>query len=77
MARLYPHTDSAGRRYATTPLHAPGVTGSGSTLLAAARLGRRFIGMNNAPVAQGVIERRLEKRGVAWANLVTPWSAAV
>lgn len=177
VARLYPHTDSAGRRYTTTPLHAPGVTangptgqpwrgmdpppgrhwryapakldeldaagliawsgagnprkiryaseaagklpqdvwlykdpqrpayptqknagmleriiltssnpgdtvldcyaGSGSTLLTAARLGRRFIGIDNAPAAQGVIERRLEKQGISCANLVTPLSAAV
>ena len=177
VARLYPHTDSAGRRYTTTPLHAPGVTangptgqpwrgmdpppgrhwryapakldeldaagliawsgagnprkiryaseaagklpqdvwlykdpqrpayptqkntnmleriiltssnpgdtvldcyaGSGSTLLTAARLGRRFIGMDNAPAAQGVIERRLERQGTAWADLATPLSAAV
>ena len=177
VARLYPQTDSAGRRYTTTPLHAPGVTangltgqpwrgmtpppgrhwryaparldeldaagliawssagnprkiryaseaagklpqdvwlykdpqrtayptqknakmleriiltssnpgdtvldcyaGSGSALLPAARLGRRFIGMDNAPAAQGVIERRLEKRGIAWAKLAAPLSAAV
>ena len=31
LARLYPHTDSLGRRYATTPLHAPGVTVNGPT----------------------------------------------
>ena len=31
VARLYPHTDSAGRRYATTPLHAPGTTANGPT----------------------------------------------
>lgn len=182
VARLYPHTDSAGRRYTTTPLHAPGVTangptgqpwrgmlppagrhwryppaaldsldaagliawsstgnprkiryaqdpvtgnaagklpqdvwlykdpqrpayptqknasmleriiltssnpgdtvldcyaGSGSTLLTAARLGRRFIGIDNAPAAQEVIERRLEKQGIAWLDLATPLSAAV
>ena len=164
VVRLYPHTDAAGRRYTTTPLHAPGVTengptgqpwrgmapppgrhwryppakldqldsagliawsgtgnprkiryardpvtgnapgklpqdiwlykdpqrpqyptqknarmleriiltssnpgdtvldcyaGSGSTLLTAARLGRRFIGMDNAPAAQGIIRHQL------------------
>ena len=180
--RLYPHTDSAGRRYATTPLHAPGVTangptgqpwrgmdpppgrhwryppaeldaleaagliawsstgnprkiryardpvtgnaagklpqdvwlykdpqrpkypteknarmleriiltssnpgdtvldcyaGSGSTLLTAARLGRRFIGMDNAPAARGVTERRLERRGIVWENLAAPSLSAV
>ncbi len=31
IARLYPLTDSEGRRYATTPLHAPGVTANGPT----------------------------------------------
>ena len=31
LERLYPHTDYAGRRYATTPLHAPGVTANGPT----------------------------------------------
>ena len=177
VARLYPHTDSAGRRYTTTPLHAPGVTangptgqpwrgmdpppgrhwryapakldeldaagliawsgagnprkiryasevagklpqdvwlykdpqrpayptqknanmleriiltssnpgdtvldcyaGSGSTLLTAARLGRRFIGMDNAPAAQGVTVQRLARQGTAWADLATPLSAAV
>ncbi len=169
MARLYPHTDSAGRRYATTPLHAPGVTangptgqpwrdmppppgrhwrypparldqldaaglivwsptgnprkiryaseaagklpqdvwlykdpqrpayptqknakvleriirtssnpgdtvldcyaGSGTTLLTAARLGRRFIGMDDSPAAQQVIEKRLRDRQISWQRL--------
>ncbi len=31
IARLYPHTDAIGRRYTTTPLHAPGVTANGPT----------------------------------------------
>ncbi len=31
VARLYPLTDENGRRYATTPLHAPGVTANGPT----------------------------------------------
>ena len=31
IARLYPHADPAGRRYATTPLHTPGVTRDGPT----------------------------------------------
>ena len=170
VARLYPLTDSAGHRYTTTPLHAPGVTengptgqpwrgmppppgrhwryapaklddldaagliewsstgnprkiryaseaagklpqdvwlykdpqrpayptqknaklldriirtssnpgdtlldcyaGSGGTLLMAARLGRRFIGMDNAPAAQAVIENRLCERQVDWQRLV-------
>ncbi len=171
IARLYPLTDDAGRRYATTPLHAPGVTtggatgqpwrgmppppgrhwrypparldaldaagliewssagnprkiryasaatgklpqdvwlykdpqrpayptqknarlleriirtssnpgdtvldcyaGSGGTLLTAARLGRRFIGMDNSPAAQRVIEERLRAGGL------TPGTAAI
>lgn len=29
--RLYPQVDPAGRRYTTTPLHAPGVTAKGAT----------------------------------------------
>lgn len=31
IARLYPQTDVFGRRYTTTPLHAPGVTRDGET----------------------------------------------
>ena len=31
VAKLYPHTDALGRRYTTTPLHAPGVTTNGAT----------------------------------------------
>ena len=31
VARLYPFTDDAGRRYTTTPLHAPGITANGPT----------------------------------------------
>lgn len=31
IARLYPHIDTSGRRYTTTPLHAPGVTTNGAT----------------------------------------------
>ena len=174
IARLYPRTDAAGRRYSTTPLHAPGVTahgatgqpwrgmpppagrhwryppsrldeldaagliewsgtgnprqiryardpitghtpgklpqdvwlykdpqrpryptqknarmleriirtssepgdvvldcyaGSGATLLTAARLGRRFIGMDDAPAAQQVIAERLRGRGIEWQEL--------
>ena len=38
--------------------------GSGATLLEAARLGRRFIGMDDAPAAQEVAERRLRTAGV-------------
>ena len=177
VARLYPQTDPAGRRYTTTPLHAPGITvngttgqpwrcmpppqgrhwrypparldeldaagliewsatgnprmiryadesagklpqdvwmykdpqrpayptqknakmleriiltssnpgdtvldcyaGSGGTLLTAARLGRRFVGMDDSPAAQGVIERRLAERGIAWTNTAAPMRAYV
>ena len=169
MARLYPHIDAFGRRYTTTPLHAPGVTangptgqpwrdmppppgrhwrysparleeldaagliewsttgnprkiqyadesagklpqdvwlykdpqrpayptqknvrmleriirtssnpgdtaldcyaGSGGTLLTAARLGRRFVGMDNSLAAQEVIAKRLERERVAYDEL--------
>ena len=41
-------------------------SGSGATLLEAARLGRRFIGMDDAPAAQEVAERRLRAEGVGW-----------
>ena len=40
--------------------------GSGSTLLTAARLGRRFIGMDNSPAAQKVIEKRLQDRRIKY-----------
>ena len=40
--------------------------GSGGTLLEAARLGRRFVGMDGAPAAWEVIERRLRAAGVGW-----------
>ena len=169
VARLYPHTDAQGRRYTTTPLHAPGVTtngatgqpwrgmsppagrhwryvperldeldavgliewsatgnprkiqyadqaagklpqdvwrykdpqrpayptqknsrmleriirtssnpgdtvldcyaGSGGTLLTAARLGRRFIGMDNSSAAQAVIQRQLAGSGIVYRHL--------
>ncbi len=177
VARLYPHADSAGRRYTTTPLHAPGVTengstgrpwrgtppppgrhwryppakldeldaagliewsstgnprkiryaseaagklpqdvwlykdpqrpkyptqknarmleriirtssnpgdtvldcyaGSGATLLTAARLGRRFVGMDDAPASQRVVGRQLSNRGVACEHLTAPALTAV
>ena len=37
IARLYPHADPAGRRYATTPLHTPGITRDGPSRQALAR----------------------------------------
>ena len=43
--------------------------GSGGTLLEAARLGRRFVGMDDAPAAWEVIERRLRAAGVRWRPL--------
>ena len=44
--------------------------GSGTTLLAAARLGRRFIGMDDSPAAHQVIAKRLRRRGIQWQELV-------
>ena len=38
--------------------------GSGATLLQAARLGRRFIGMDDSPAARQLIDRRLQQTGV-------------
>ena len=46
--------------------------GSGETLLAAARLGRRFIGMDSAPGAWAVAGRRLRAEGVACRELESP-----
>ena len=40
--------------------------GSGTTLTAAARFGRRFIGMDNSPAAHQVITKRLRNRGIQW-----------
>ena len=46
--------------------------GSGSTLLEAARLGRRFVGMDNAPASWEVIERRMQEDGLRWRTLSDP-----
>lgn len=43
--------------------------GSGGTLLEAARLGRRFIGMDNSPAAQEVIEKRLKAKRIEWQTV--------
>ena len=43
--------------------------GSGSTLLEAARLGRRFIGMDDSPAAWEVAEGRLGAEGVRWEEI--------
>ena len=43
--------------------------GSGGTLLEAARLGRRFIGMDNSSAAQEVSERRLRSEGTEWREI--------
>ena len=44
--------------------------GSGGTLLQAANLGRRFIGMDNSPAAQSVIEQRLNDAGISYSHIV-------
>lgn len=43
--------------------------GSGTTLVTAARLGRRFIGMDNAAASFRVIQERLGNPGIAWTAL--------
>ena len=43
--------------------------GSGTTLLEAARLGRRFIGVDDAPAAWEVSGRRLRAEGVEWGAI--------
>ena len=45
--------------------------GSGSTLLEAARLGRRFIGMDNSPAAWEVVAEQLRSEGVECRELVS------
>ena len=45
--------------------------GSGGTLLEAARLGRRFVGMDDAAAAREVTERRLREAGVEWGEVDT------
>ncbi len=45
--------------------------GSGTTLLEAARLGRRFVGMDDAAAAWEVAERRLGAEGVEWGELAS------
>ena len=45
--------------------------GSGTTLLEAARLGRRFIGMDDSPAAREVTERRLWAKGIEWSQLAS------
>ncbi len=40
--------------------------GSGETLVQAHRLGRRFVGMDDAVAAHGVVEARVRGVGVAW-----------
>ena len=43
--------------------------GSGTTLLEAARLGRRFIGMDDAPAAWEVTSQRLRAEGIEWRKV--------
>ena len=51
--------------------------GSGATLLTAARLGRRFVGMDDAPASQRIVGCQLSTRGIAWEHLTAPALAAV
>ena len=46
--------------------------GSGTTLLEAARLGRRFVGMDYATAAWEVTEKRLRAECIEWRELVSP-----
>jgi len=50
--------------------------GGGGTLLTAARLGRRFVGMDDSPAAQRVIAERLRRRGIEWGRLSGPGAAS-
>ena len=43
--------------------------GSGSTLLQAARLDRRFIGMDDAPSSWETVANRMESEGIKWRQL--------
>ena len=43
--------------------------GSGSALLEAARLGRRFIGMDNSPAARRVMQRRLKANQIEYQRI--------
>ena len=54
--------------------------GSGTTLLEGARLGRRFIGMDDAAAAQEVAAQRLRAEGVEWSTIdegIAPQEARV
>ena len=54
--------------------------GSGTTLLEAARLGRRFIGMDDAAAAQEVAAQRLRAERVEWSTIdegIAPQEARV
>ena len=44
--------------------------GSGATLVQAARLGRRFIGMDNSPAAQSAVENELGKAAIRFQSIV-------
>ena len=41
--------------------------GSGTTLLQAAKLGRRFVGMDNSTAAQAVMKRKLSEAGIEYS----------
>ena len=44
--------------------------GGGATLVQAARLGRRFIGMDNSPAAQSAVENELGKAAIRFQSIV-------
>ena len=44
--------------------------GSGATLVQAARLGRRFIGMDDSPAAQSAVENELDKAAIRFQSIV-------
>jgi site-specific DNA-methyltransferase (adenine-specific) len=50
--------------------------GSGTTLVAAARLGRRFVGGDRSPVAFAMTRERLAREDVAFRTLAVPSARA-
>ncbi len=70
VSRLFPKTDDHGRRYATTPLHAPGETRNGAT-------GRRWKGMmppagRHWRVSPDELNRLESLRLIEWSSTGNP-----